>query len=72
MLALQTNIKEALRALDLLTHYNKQIKLAYFEGGKRFSSNSANIFLLDVNFENPNVGLHVIIISFMLAKFQED
>ena len=36
MLALQTNIKEVLSALDLLTHYKEQIKLAYFEGGKRF------------------------------------
>ena len=37
-----------------------------------FSSNSLYIFLLDVNFENIIVGLHVLIISFMLAKFQRD
>ena len=37
-----------------------------------FSSNSLYIFLLDVNFENIIVQLHVLIISFMLAKFQRD
>ena len=39
---------------------------------KFFSSNSLYIFLLDVNFENIIVQLHVLIISFMLAKFQRD
>ena len=30
------------------------------------------IFILHVNFENLTLGLNVLIISFMLAKFQED
>ena len=30
------------------------------------------IFLLSVNFKNLTDGLHVLIIFFMLAKFQED
>ena len=34
--------------------------------------NSSFIFLLNVNFENLIVGLHVYIISSMLTKFQED
>ena len=34
-------------------------------------SNSSYIFLLDVNFENLIIELHVFIISFMFAKFQE-
>ena len=38
----------------------------------RTSSNSANIFLLDVNFENLIVGMYVLIISSMLAKYQKD
>jgi len=37
-----------------------------------FSSNSLYIFLLDINFENIIVGLHILIISFMLSKFQKD
>ena len=36
------------------------------------SLNLSNIFLLDVNFENPTVGLHVFIWSFIFAKFQVD
>ena len=42
---------------------------------KGFSPNLPNFFLywyFDVNFENLNVKLHVFIMSFMLAKFQED
>ena len=31
--------------------------------------NSSYIFLLDMNFENVIVGLHVLIISSMLSKF---
>ena len=49
-----------------------KLNLHILREGKGFSSNSANIFLLDVNFENLNIVLHVIIISFILAKFQED
>ena len=40
--------------------------------GKSFSPNSANIFLLDVSFENLTIRLHVLIISNILAKFQEN
>ena len=39
---------------------------------KRNSTNSSNIFILIVNLENLIVGLQVLIIFFMLAKFQED
>jgi len=41
---------------------------------ERYSSNSSYIFLLDVNFENLTIRLHIFIISsmHMLAKFQED
>ena len=35
-------------------------------------SSSSYIFLLDVNFENLTVKLHLLIISSMLVKFQED
>ena len=38
----------------------------------RNSSNFTNIFLLYVNFENIIIGLHVLIIPSILAKFQED
>ena len=31
-----------------------------------------NIYLLDVNFENLTIILHVLIISSMLTKFQKD
>ena len=31
-----------------------------------------NIYLLDVNFENLTIRLHVLIISSMLTKFQKD
>ena len=34
--------------------------------------NSSYIFLLDMNFENVIVGLHVLIISSMLSKFWEN
>ena len=33
------------------------------------STNFLYIFILSVNFENLTVGLHVLIISFILAKF---
>ena len=36
------------------------------------STNSSCIFLLSENFENLTVELHVFILFFMLAKFQED
>ena len=39
---------------------------------ERNPSNLSYIFILSVKFENLTVGLHVLIISFMLAKFQED
>jgi len=38
----------------------------------RNSLNFTNIFLLYVNFENIIIGLHVLIIPSILAKFQED
>ena len=44
-------------------------------GWKKFlenSSNFANIFSLNVNFENIIIGLHVLIISYILENFQED
>ena len=34
--------------------------------------NLSYIFILSVKFENLTIGLHVVIISFMFAKFQED
>ena len=36
------------------------------------STNSSCIFLFSENFENLTVELHVLILFFMLAKFQED
>ena len=39
---------------------------------KRNPSNLSYIFILNVKFENLTVGLHVLIISFMLAKFQKN
>ena len=39
---------------------------------ERNLSNLSYISILSVKFENLTVGLHVLIISFMLAKFQED
>ena len=36
------------------------------------STNSSCIFLLSENFENLTVELYVLILFFMLAKFQED
>ena len=35
-------------------------------------SNLSYVFILSVKFENLTIGLHVFIIFFMLAKFQED
>ena len=70
------HFKQILKRLLGLWTYSpiiiNQLNLHILREGKSFSSNSTNIFLLDVNFENLNVGLYVIIISFMLAKFQED
>ena len=37
---------------------------------ERNPSNSFYIFLLDVDFENITVELHVLIISFILTKFK--
>ena len=37
---------------------------------ERNPSNSFYIFLLDVDFENIIIELHVLIISFILAKFK--
>ena len=37
-----------------------------------YVSNSANIFLFDMCFENLIVGLHVLIIFSIIEKFQED
>ena len=31
-----------------------------------------NIILLEVNFENSTIGLHLLLISFILAKFLEN
>ena len=39
---------------------------------KKNPSNLSYIFILSVKFENLTVGLYVLIISFILAKFQED
>ena len=35
-------------------------------------SKSSYIFILSVNFENLTIGLHVLIISFILAKFHQN
>ena len=39
---------------------------------ERNPSNSSNIFLLGVNFENITLGLHVLITFSTLAKFKEN
>ena len=45
---------------------------SFFSGFERNSLNFSYIFILSVNFENLTVGLHVLIISFIIAKFQEN
>ena len=47
-------------------------KVSFQTSLKRNPSNLSYIFILSVKFENIIVGLHVLIISFILAKFQED
>ena len=47
-------------------------KVSFQTSLERNSSNLSYIFILSVKFENIIVGLHVLIISFMLAKFQEN
>ena len=47
-------------------------KVSFQTNLERNLSNLSYIFILSVKFENLTVGLHVLIISFMLAKFQED
>ena len=44
----------------------------FLKGLERNFSNFFNNFLLDVNFENLTIRLHVFIISSMLTKFQEN
>ena len=39
---------------------------------ERNLSNFSYIFILSVKFENLTVGLYVLIISFLLAKFQKE
>ena len=39
---------------------------------ERTATNSLYIFIFSVNFENLNVRLHVLIISKMFTKFQEN
>ena len=49
---------------------NKKKKLVW--SLEKNPPNSSYIFLLDVNFENLTIELHVLIISSMLVKFQKD
>ena len=44
-------------------------KVSFLINLERNSSNLSYIFILSLKFENLIVGLHVLIISFMLAKF---
>ena len=46
-------------------------KISFKTSLERKPSNLSYIFILSVNFENITVELHVFIISFMLAKYQE-
>ena len=57
------------RKINLVIFLEKCLALNQFEINY---PNFLYIFLLDVNFENLPVILYVLIISFMLAKFQED
>ena len=50
----------------------KKNKVSLQTSLKRNTSNSSYIYILNVNFKNLTVGLNVRIISFMLAKFQEN
>ena len=50
---------------------NNMDKVSLQTGLERNLSNFSYIFLLDVNFENLTIGLHALVISFILAKFQE-
>ena len=47
-------------------------KISFKTSLERKLSNLSYIFILSVNFENLTIELHVFIISFILAKYQED
>ena len=47
-------------------------KISFKTSLERKLSNLSYIFILIVNFENLTIKLHVFIISFILAKYQED
>ena len=40
--------------------------------GQNLGTNSLNIFLLEVNFDKSTIGLYLLLISFIFAKFQEN
>ena len=52
--------------------YKRKNKVSLQISLERNSTNSSYIFILSVNFENLIVKLHVLIISLMLTKFQEN
>ena len=52
-------------------NHNKKGKVSIQTNLERNPFNSSYIFLLDVNYKNLTVGLHVFIIYSMLAKLQE-
>ena len=55
--------------IDMVTISNK----VFFQTSlEKNLSNLLYIFILSVKFENLTIGLHVLILSFILAKFQED
>ena len=77
---LQAIVKETLRLHPtgpvIVRESSKWCTIWDYELNKIFSlernlSNLSYIFILNVKFENLTIGLHVLIISFMLAKFQE-
>ena len=54
--------------IDMVTISNK----VFFQTSlEKNLSNLLYIFILSVKFENLTIGLHVLILSFILAKFQE-
>ena len=54
--------------IDMVTTSNKVFLQTSLE---KNLSNLSYIFILSVKFENLTIGLHVLILSFILAKFQE-
>ena len=60
-----------IRKFEIEEEKKKKKEVSFQTSFERNSSNFFHIFLLDVNFENLTIRLYVLIISSILAKFQE-